>query len=587
MSTYNYIPIELTLLAPYVTPGSKAGDVATDVSLARNSTGRLILPGSLVRGNMRAALEQIGDHTFPNTDLTVNNVVDVLFGRRPKADGTSSTGGALIFDDLVCQSEEPKADEAKSGHSRKILSRIKIDEAFGTVREGHLLNIEAPFKSGAAIVFSGSVLFVEPASKVSAQLAKTAVEIALSHMRAIGGMRSSGFGRIVHALSEVKASETVKMVNSKPAEPKGVPSRVMMSYSVDRPILVDTERPDGNSFKSGTVLPGRSIKAVIAKGLARLGEVNETAVSEAVVRDARLFLDKRLVLPVPMSIAVSADKVSCASTWKMPPAGARFSSNWKSDQWAKVIKVLKATDEQRLFVRDPADLYELEFMSRSRTSIVGKRDASGGLFSDIALSNLVRGTADLLEWRGELNLPVGQEQAVVDLLATGLPGLGKTGAVLKGNVVPGPEPQEAKLNQMVTLTLLSPAFLFERDMMAGPGHIYKAYQEVLDANGFELDSDLWFAHQVLVGGFLAQRFGDPKGCDPWCLTEPGSTFCVKVTDETKALDALNNGLHPAGGFTASDWQKFPFLRESGFGEIAADLINHAELARRSTSKETG
>ena len=127
----------------------------------------------------------------------------------------------------------------------------------------------------------------------------------------------------------------------------------------------------------------------------------------------------------------------------------------------------------------------------------------------------------------------------------------------------------------LALTLLSPTYLLTPDFLKDSSTLSEGYRKTLLSNGFELVDGNFFAEEALFGGYLSHRFKVNGKLVPWCLTQPGSVFKVKVNDESLAQDVLRNGLHPAGEYKAKDWQIFPFLRESGYGHVATDLIDHS------------
>lgn len=94
----------------------------------------------------------------------------------------------------------------------------------------------------------------------------------------------------------------------------------------------------------------------------------------------------------------------------------------------------------------------------------------------------------------------------------------------------------------------------------------------------------FFAKQVLHGGFIGKRFRTRGQYFPFFLTAAGSVFKLEIKDPTKAdaflKDWETKGLtpppwaleeygNPETGIV--DWEKCPFTRENGFGEIAVNL----------------
>jgi hypothetical protein len=125
----------------------------------------------------------------------------------------------------------------------------------------------------------------------------------------------------------------------------------------------------------------------------------------------------------------------------------------------------------------------------------------------------------------------------------------------------------------------------------------KAFHHLSDQS---LELVTYFARQRLAGGFfLGHRYQKERGQDryrPWLLTVAGSVFVLRCRDRGRLADAQaklhawqSHGLPlPASvrrelGAGDSDddaalWDRCPFIRHNGYGEVAINLQIHRRLA---------
>lgn len=555
MIIYWRIPISLTLRAPWITPGDAAPDPSTDIVLARNKQGDFILPASFIKGNLRAAIDQLVIEECENSDLR-----DACFGTlsATRAKGTPAhpwqvanepERGALIFGDLVSTG----LIERENGRT----GRIEIDQEFHAAKEGHLLFVECPFKFGTNVPFVGEILFI-PRDGCNETDVTEMIKLALGRLFAIGGMKSVGFGRVAEFNVGVPNPVT-------PAKPSVPSQNLAISYEIDRSFIVDSVRHSGNLSVGSSTIPGSAIKGVIARGFQAAGVDAESFISKMSVSHAEP--NGRKVLP--LSLSVCDKKVFCNLDGEVKSGLHKFASDWKDDG-----------DMVREVLGDGWAAPNIQYSGRTRTAINSDsltseyehaengEVGSGKLFSQMAVM------PDNMEWHGTLRLPKGRECSalVLGLLEVGIPGLGKTGAVLSGKATIWdlPDAQDAELS----LTLTSDACLFSPEQALSHG-LESLYQKYFAAMGFELKT--WSAQQVMKGGYLSLRYPAVQGkYMPWLLTKAGSVFRVVPNKQADVADVLANGLPPAKGLP-TDWRAFPFLRENGFGQVKHDIISHAKF----------
>lgn len=561
--SYVRLSVSLTLKAPWCIPGGSLAGQDVDIRLARNFAGRFILPGSLLRGVVRGAAQSIADKVDGPLDVfgtqRITDLCNAAFGEKSEGDNEPGRGFAVVGDLVADATLEP-------GAGRTV--RVEIDPERGAAKEGHLVFIECPFRHGTPVTFSGEIVVTGSDSDANAKHLANLLEMALPRIYAMGGMKSVGFGKLV----EFRVNPTVRQVN---AEAKAPASHLAVSYTLDRPFLVNSTRLGGNYEVSSDTLPGTAIKAVIARTFADQGKAKTAEaflaalhVSDAPPTGANCNTTARAVPPRSLAIEERgpSDTVALCALHAEKSAGLRrFAPDWKKREQEGVNALLSDRGGTAFSVET------LPTEARTRTAIdhetggaLIREDTGGALFSERLIV-----PADRV-WSGTLRGDASLMDEVCGILATGAPGLGSTGAILSGTV----KALEEKVptgGEDIALTLQSHAHLFFghtlRERLAEDGEALAAlYRAYFDGHGFDLVD--FRAAQTLVGGYLAQRYPvDPEvGYQPWLVTTAGSTFRLRVRAEADLLDILRHGLPPATP-EGANWKTFPFLREVGFGAV--------------------
>lgn len=560
MTIYWRIPISITLRAPWVTPGDAAPGPSTDIVLARNRQGQFILPAPLIKGNLRAAADQLAHEELIRQEV-VNACFGTPSGRRFKG-GTAAPldpwrvanepePGALIFGDMVTEQTAKKLN----GRTQ----RVEIDPVLGAALDGHLLFIECPFDFDEEVKFDGKVVLYAT-DEVAQEDARKLLELALGRLFAVGGMKSVGFGRVV-------ARSIGQPVSVVPAQISAPASSLDLEYTIDRPFLVDAQRHSGNLVVGSSIIPGSAIKAVIARGCKAAGIEAEDFLSALAISHASPNGWKVL----PLSLSVSGKTVFCNLNGETRDGFHKFSADWKDEE-----------KEIRAKLGAGWEAPKIALSGRSRTAIdpgtltsayEAQEDGKSGaglLFSQVSV------VPDDLVWKGRIRAPDsgGHLAEILGLLKAGLPGLGKTGAILKG-VASARQEGAVPNGGVLNLCLTSDACLFTPGQ-ARSRDVGALYREYFDHLGFELQT--WFASQYLKGGYLALRYpAEADKYSPWVLTRAGSVFRVKPRSDADVADIVRKGLPPAKGLS-TDWREFPFLRENGFAQVIGNILDHENLA---------
>ena len=126
------------------------------------------------------------------------------------------------------------------------------------------------------------------------------------------------------------------------------------------------------------------------------------------------------------------------------------------------------------------------------------------------------------------------------------------------------------------VTLRTPAVLCDIEaVLSGLNSAHAAYAKYFARESFNtLELVRHFAEQRLSGGgYLWREFQESKKYRPYVMTQPGSTFVLKLAgDEQAANDKLANWLRSGLPVSAEvpdgqDLRTCPYVPENGFGEI--------------------
>lgn len=570
--------LSVELRSPFLIPGPSVNATLSDARPARNAGDIPIIPGTLIRGLFRDALESV----------ELRDAL-ALFGAASGRD--TADPGASGADSPADPAEARRVDNVPKRRSFDIpdlvadrpaqadrpahFTRVALDSAgTGAAREGHLQFIELAAPLGCVVRFTGAITGV--AEKPDALL--DSFRKASRLIRAIGSNKSSGFGEVVK-------------IELSPAEPAVSPSapalrsdaasgcrHIDIAFTLDRPFLVNAAHTTANEFKGAEVIPGAVLKGALAGWIAGLGitpdQLARTRVGHAFpVPDGK---NEPAAVP-PLSLALCKDgtrsllldRLLADDLDGLPPDNwgpPIFATDWKSGEREAILTHLGLS--QPSLRRD----------ARTRTAIDGKTGTAaydpetetGALFSYSAIRP--EGHRWVSRWLIPDDVDSASVAALLALLGRGLPGVGKTRAIAMAASVtpvgaPPPEPLPGGLW----------AFTLQTDAALGDGEFsdYRTYWHRLR---FTLVRH--FAEQRLAGGYQALRYpAKPDGYAPYVLTRAGSVFLVKGGDADRVAELLSDGLPPVTPFDERDWRAFPFGRENGFGAVRLNAVDHAALLK--------
>lgn len=522
--------LRVVLRSPFLIPGVSASAAVADAVPAVNAQGKLIIPGSLMRGLFRDAVETAFDAAKGNALFGLNS------GNEENGDYEPHRR-VLEFSDLVGE---------RCGKPQ--FARVSIDPATGAAKEGHLQFIELAAPPNCLTVFEGAVT----CSNSTINDALATLEKAKKLIHAIGSHKSSGFGEVTEIiLTPMVAANPISAQDDEKFR-----HWVELRFTLDRPFLVDSERSTGNRFRGAEVIPGAVFKGALARAL---GDDAADWLAKIHIGHAHPAPKDKAPYPVlPFSLALIDDR-PVDMLHEDKDGVPIFETDWKPKHRKAIYQAL-GMKEEPFIPRDVRVRTKMNYHSGVVAYEIDPdtNEGAGQLFSYDAVEPSKH------QWvaRWWINDDSHADRAAA-ILRAGLPGVGKTRAVATAVSFTAVNDPALELDKDggFTLTLLTDAAL---------GLDYAAYWK---EQGFELAG--YFAKQRLAGGYQAKRYPIKAGkYRPYVLTRAGSVFKIKG-DAAKVAEWLRQGLPPVAPFDQRSWKQFPFGRENGFGAVSAGrLLNN-------------
>lgn len=564
----HFINLHITLIAPWLVHGNDPGRFGLDATQLRDHLGRLVLPGSLVQGRIRAAWAEMKK----SFGLSVPNA-DAWFGR----EGQEGRSRIHVKDLCLHETTHP---------SMGTMTRIRIDTDTGAVAAGHLLVIEQQHPAGTALPFVGTWrawLHDDEAHALQRQL-----QAALLWQSQLGAQRSVGFGEVKSIQVSIE-----RAANNPTKQPPLDQVCATWALHFDEPICVRTQIVGNNLFVSDDTISGGSIKGAIASQMsARYGK--PVFQLKAVSQLARYFDEIRVChafpsahdqrpSPVPQSwISDAAGKVWDATFLTSPTLldgeAPAFLHDWKSDIWEQVLTRQKwGTTHQHLRVRtaiNPETKVAQEgqlFTYECRVA-----DANVRWITEVWLDAIPE--HDRFSVWAELNA----------LFTQNLGPIGKTDAFAELHPLPpctlaGESAHTLAWGQPIVLQLNSAALMLSAAEMADQAApdlltLYKKWFEQQSQGSLVL-SHFFASHDMASGAFLKPNRAGNDNYQPFILTSPGSVFVLHLADkQLETAKAILQHWERRGlplsteviKTYSNDWRKNPYLPENGYGEVVVN-----------------
>jgi hypothetical protein len=571
MSERRVYNVSLCLRSPFMFEGTVNTRTGVDAAFLRDAEDHPVIPSTQVRGVLRAALITLDAAT--SGGVITAREINALFGEKStgeEAGQDTPIRACVLFSDLT----GPKPDAALQ------TTRIRIDEATGTVAKGALQVIELAAPLGSECVFTGS-LVIRFGKGLNIARTEKALAKAWALVPSIGAYKSAGFGEVVTEKSAISEDAAARA----PLAPKTINTnagRQWFDAVLDRPLLVDAHRLAENIFESATIIPGAAIKGALAQRLELAGLLGDAELSDALTRTriSHAFpidpdTGRRLELPLGLSLLSSAGALADAIGGGLGKAPLRDGEAVSLLADCKQLDVTKA--------RGALGLRSLEVARLSRTHVKIDEEKLSAvptkLFATVAVSHK-HSDHDPVRWRFCVDFDgSAPARTLRALFAEPIDGLGRSAAIATIKETSAPTdinadspPAHANL---VDIILQTPA------MMTGPRKGSEAPQSIFEAHRDYFEEYLdganlvnLFAERRMAGGYIATR-RRPYGADtyyPFIITQPGSVFRLDISAKgaRAALEkALGSGL-PAvklNGETVT-WRNCAFVTENGYGEIA-------------------
>lgn len=582
--------LSLTVQAPLLTQAVGALAFGYDKASLRDGEAA-VLPGSLIRGNLRHALQRfeelLRDTGNKNAAEALQKDIVRWFGdASSNATQSMEPVRARLHFDYYWKAQETADKNAAPRH------RISLDEQTGSVKPGHLLVIESPYPAGRSVIFSGEIYSrcadAAEQQRLSRWLSKAAV-----YIPALGALKGAGFGKLLNANLEETVIDLTKPL-TQGAFPAGL-SRIRLSLTLDRPFCVaEPHTPDSNVFHGAEIIPGGVLKGALAKTLDdeqktalqfdRLVFTHAKPEQAAAIPWSLCLVDDRMV-----DLALLAANYQHKSTFLFKKQAAleapKFQADWKSAEWNKAKEAcgMTAKINRHLAVHTAIDA-ETEVAAESQLFSLDCVAPQGQVW----LADIDAGAVQEPQRAGVLTL-------MAQALSTPLRGIGKTKAKAAVElhtdhvILQTPQP----IDGFFIVTLQTPARLLLSENVEGiPASggadalqaLYKQYWQTVSGECLELAT--YFARQTRVGGkFLHQHYWKKQSSyRPWWLTETGSVFVLRLSQQDKLepaqtlLDQWRRlGLpQPEGGDSSGDWAWNPYIRENGYGEIRVNDAIHRD-----------
>ena len=174
--------------------------------------------------------------------------------------------------------EEERNNEEDSKRARLILpnlvvdfdgkssrtTRVAIEDDSGRAKEGHLLVAELVAPAGRQVGFTGDALLWSE-TRDSAEDEVKSLQAAAQAVFALGRFKTVGWGEVASIQLSLGGEQLMQ------SAPAGTDKPFLLSFTLDRPFLVDAEEKDSNTLTGRPIIPGAAIKGTLAEHMRRRG----------------------------------------------------------------------------------------------------------------------------------------------------------------------------------------------------------------------------------------------------------------------------------------------------------------------------
>jgi hypothetical protein len=577
------LPITFRVQGPILTRSSSIGEPGVDAPMAsgmvwNQSTGvaerRFYLPGRLIKGLLREAWQELAAQAGAAYDAKF--IREWLGDESVKDTGDAPLRGRLAFSDFADYTTAPEV------HSSRC--RIVVDEVRGAADAAKLQLMDSPYASFDEPAFEGRIRFMARKGENYGPVLD-AVERGLLWIRAVGGIRTSGFGLVAGVMIGQPLPESPHPC----AAPAGDTWDLRVRF--EELVILAKRRVSENLFESGDIVAGGALKGAVAAmiecdpiGFAQLKEelhsvrfTHAFPAAKGGTRPRQWPLSRIAFEREDRSLKF-ADAMDLDENHMPYGRAGAFEIDWK--------------DETKEAVRKRCGWPEVKWELRVRTAI----DSAKRVSRDQQLFAWQMLIPFGLEWLGQVDispLSAAARDQLATLLAFGVEPLGKTKVLGKVGMQSGVAAPLAKATQYV-LTLQTPALLIHPGKLAPDGGPGSTSEEDLRTeleegwkglSGGMLVLKDYFQRCSLTGGeYFRKRFQKGPVYKPYLLSDEGSTFRLEAAAGAEAAAHqlvttwVARGL-PVGrrllefygipGEPEHMWEHCPYLPENGYGEVSA------------------
>ncbi len=602
------LPVILTLEGPILSKSTSIGGHGLDAIMTKNYKGEYYLPGTLVKGRLRQAIEELS-----SVDQSLEDFNGKWLGK--EAGNTDNQAPVapertrVNFHDFVYKKTVTGENELKKDDRDKTLHRIKIDKERGSVEKGALLIIDAPFAVNEHIDFSGEITFIAK-DESDINNVKNCIEVGLKWIPAFGSEKSVGFGKLLQVdIAEPKKEKIINVQSYEKAAGNELSDIIITPGGL---FCFAKRQVTKNLFESEDIIPGNAIKGALATTWAGILDKNgnievdanfdpnrkELSENFGKIRFTHAFPVQRtknerpVVAPLSLvkSKKTSEDKEKIYDlafqevTILIDPYAPAFATDWKDRSDVDKVFGWHEKPDRELRIRTSIDRKRLKAEDKKLFAYEMVIPKGFKWSSRIDLSRTDQSS------RPEI------ESQLREILSVGLIGMSKTKtsakiefptAKLKNKIKSKCEPIDWSGGKYWVLTLQTPAILCNpanlNESSTGKD-LNSEYKEVWSKiSGKALELSHFFATQSLAGGYyLHKRFQGDRPYRPYLLTDAGSVFVLK--EKTCAMNVVekwfNYGLDfPEWAKTeylrnttdGNNWKSCPYIPENGYGEIAVNI----------------
>lgn len=571
--------VTLKLQAPILTHTSGAVDFGLDAAMQKDTQGRPVFTGSLIRGNLRHIWEDLREITAQPTQKKI----EYWLGKESDTNQQNPERAKLSFSEYWV---DESWDSTKQSGKRY---RIAIDENTGAVKTGALQVLDSPYAVGEAPDFIGIIsarLSTQDEIDDLQQWLKRAFEL----IPAIGAFKTNGFGKLTEAdiefITDNDKQDIIPELDMALLSETTIGLRIKPHSSF---CFAKAAIGADNHFESKQHIPAGALVAAIAN------HIKDDVDSYKILNDHLSDLHFSHARPVgegintrpialPLTMVEANNKFYDIANNKeaqlIDNQAPTFLIDWKGEQFSVAKIKLNGTDAKP------------NTQLKIRTGINRKTGAA----EDSQLFSMETVSPEGFNWISNVSLEkvsLGSRKEVIqqlhNLLQQPLTQLGKTkvsaNVTLEKSHCYTTKEQGINTDQVI-IYLQSAARLLptgfqstgtnQGDVLDGLRETYKyAWNELSDGS---LVLSHFFAQQQLYGGehWWKRNRKEKDNYHPEIFTQAGSVFILTINPKKKekAQEHLKKwqqqGLPQIEGAN-ENWEENPWIAANGYGEIALNL----------------